>query len=252
MSSTTVRYASEVSEASGEDDPLMLRVKESNVPRSSKKEITFWSGAHEIILGGPINVLLIFVPCALVSNVMNMPEGLTFSLSLLGLAPMAERLGFVTEQLALHTNESIGGLLNATFGNATELIVAATALFKGLYRLVQLSMLGSILSNMLLVLGSAFFLGGNRYKTQTFSKISSQMNTTLLILSCLAVLGPTILTLSGNESRLGELGFSRITSIMLLFMYFAFLFFQVRYAFLFCCKDQDYSYNHCCASCTIA
>lgn len=227
MASTAVQFSSLHSDATGEDDPLMLRINKGNKVSSSKREITFWSGANEIIRGGPINLLLVFVPCAIVSNAMSMPEGLTFTLSLLGLAPMAERLGFVTEQLALHTNESIGGLLNATFGNATELIVAATALFKGLYRLVQLSMLGSILSNMLLVLGSAFLLGGNRYKTQTFSKISSQMNTTLLILSCLAVLGPTILTLSGNESRLGELGFSRITSIMLLFMYFAFLFFQV-------------------------
>lgn len=235
MASTAVQFSSQHSDATGEDDPLMLRIDKNSKVSTSKREITFSSGANEIIRGGPINILLVFVPCAIVSNALDMPEGLTFTLSLLGLAPMAERLGFVTEQLALHTNESIGGLLNATFGNATELIVAATALFKGLYRLVQLSMLGSILSNMLLVLGSAFLLGGNRYKTQTFSKISSQMNSTLLILSCLAVLGPTILSLSGNESRLGELGFSRITSIMLLFMYFAFLFFQVRFATIFAC-----------------
>lgn len=225
MASTFVQCIAEPEDVSGEEDPLVARRK--NKDESTKPEITFMSSANEVIRGGPISILLIFVPCALVSNAINMPEGLTFTLSLLGLAPMAERLGFVTEQLALHTNESVGGLLNATFGNATELIVAATALFKGLYRLVQLSMLGSILSNMLLVLGSAFFLGGNRHKAQTFSKISSQMNATLLILSCLAILGPTILTMSGEESRLGELGFSRITSIMLIIMYFAFLYFQV-------------------------
>ena len=63
-------------------------------------------------------------------------DGWTFTFSLLAIAPLAERLGFVTEQLALHTNETIGGLLNATFGNATELIVAITALKKGLYLLV--------------------------------------------------------------------------------------------------------------------
>jgi Ca2+:H+ antiporter len=167
------------------------------------------------------------LPFALISKVAGLPDGLTFSLALLALAPLAERLGFVTEQLAVYTNESIGGLLNATFGNATELIVAATALYRGLYRLVQLSMLGSILSNMLLVLGSAFFLGGMRFKTQSFSKVTSQMNATLLVLSCIAILGPTALTMGGHESRLGELGFSRITSLCLLVMYIAFLYFQV-------------------------
>ena len=111
------------------------------------------------------------------------PDWITFTLALLGLAPLAERLGFVTEQLAIHTNETIGGLLNATFGNLTELIVALTALNRGLYRLVQLSLLGSVLSNMLLVLGCAFFFGGLLHKTQKFGTISSQMNATLLMLS---------------------------------------------------------------------
>lgn len=204
-------------------------VAESSVqPATPQRRKDFWAGSYEMLRSGPINGLLVIFPFAFVSKLMGMADGLTFTLSLLALAPLAERLGFVTEQLALHTNESIGGLLNATFGNATELIVAAAALFRGLYRLVQLSMLGSILSNMLLVLGSAFLIGGSRFKTQTFSKISSQMNATLLILSCFAVLGPTVLTTSSDESRLGELGFSRITSVLLLLVYFAFLYFQVR------------------------
>lgn len=194
---------------------------------TKSRNLSFFGGAIELAKNGPINILLIFLPGAFLSKLLGMADGLTFSLALLALAPLAERLGFVTEQLALHTNESIGGLLNATFGNATELIVAASALFRGLYRLVQLSMLGSILSNMLLVLGSAFFLGGMRHKVQSFSKISSQMNATLLILSCFGVLGPTILSLSSDESRLGELGFSRITSVILLLVYCAFLYFQV-------------------------
>jgi Ca2+:H+ antiporter len=83
----------------------------------------------------------------------NAGDGPTFTLSLLALCPLAERLGYVTEEMAKHTNATIGGLLNATFGNLTEMIVSIFALQAGLLRVVQLSLLGSILSNMLLVLG---------------------------------------------------------------------------------------------------
>jgi Ca2+:H+ antiporter len=140
---------------------------------------------------------------------------------------MAERLGFVTEQLAMHTNETIGGLLNATFGNATELIVAISALYRGLFRLVQLSLLGSVLSNILLVLGCAFWFGGLYHTDQTFGTISSQMNSTLLILATMGILLPTVLSGTNKESRLGELGYSRGTSLVLFFLYFGFIYFQV-------------------------
>ena len=127
---------------------------------------TFLSGSKEMLLHGPLNILLLAAPIGLISWSKGWDESITFIFSLLAIAPLAERLGFVTEQLALHTSETIGGLLNATFGNATELIVACTALNKGLYRLVQLSLLGSILSNLLLVLGCSFLFGGYRHKTQ--------------------------------------------------------------------------------------
>lgn len=152
---------------------------------------------------------------------------ITFIFSLLALAPLAERLGFVTEQLAMHTNDTVGGLLNATFGNATELIVAITALKRGLFKLVQLSLLGSILSNLLLVLGCSLFFGGLHHKTQHFGTISSQMNSTLLMLATMGILFPTILSNSAQESPLGELGYSRATAVILFILYFAFLYFQV-------------------------
>lgn len=218
----TAEYFSYLVDDIAEDRPLLSTDDSVEAADTKNSSPTFISGGYELVRGGPINILLVFVPCAIASNIFSLPEGITFTLALLGLAPLAERLGFVTEQLTLHTNDSIGGLLNATFGNATELIVAASALFRGLNRLVQLSMLGSILSNMLLVLGSAFFLGGCRYKKQYFSKVSSQINSTLLILSCVGVLGST------NESRLGELGYSCFTSILLFVLYFVYLYFQVK------------------------
>lgn len=191
------------------------------------KVITFLESAKAIATTGSLNVLLLLLPIAIISYGAGWPDAATFIFSLLALAPLAERLGYVTEQLALHTNESIGGLLNATFGNATELIVAISALNKGLYRLVQLSLLGSILSNMLLVLGSAFFLGGLYHKTQSYGTISSQVNSTLMMLSVMGILFPTVLSSSGFESHEGLLGLSRATSLILFGIYGCYLYFQV-------------------------
>ena len=200
-----------------------------------KLELTFRNSFYQVMMTGPLNILLPTIIIALVSYYDGWPDGVTFVFSLLALAPLAERLGFVTEQLAIHTNETIGGLLNASFGNATELIVAISALSRGLFRLVQLSLLGSILSNMLLVLGMAFWFGGLKYKVQHYGKISSQINMTLLMLSTMGILLPTVLHGSGFDSKLSDLGFSRAVSIVLFIIYFVFLYFQVRPPFsLFC------------------
>jgi len=155
---------------------------------------------------------LVCVPVALISWTANWADGITFVFSLLAIAPLAERLGFVTEQLALHTNDSIGGLLNATFGNATELIVAISALSRGLFRLVQLSLLGSILSNMLLVLGTAFLVGGVYHKEQKHELISAQISSSLLMLATMALMLPNILVSSNMSSQISILGFSRVAS----------------------------------------
>lgn len=189
---------------------------------------SFNAGAWEVCIAGPLNILFVCVPFAFCAKFLSWGDSSVFILSLLALAPLAERLGYITEQLAIHTNETIGGLLNATFGNATELIVAIAALYKGLFRLVQLSLLGSVLSNMLLVLGTAFFFGGLQSQTQYFGKISSQINSTLLMLSTCGVMFPTVMSLSGQVTSIGELGFSRATSIILFVVYFAFLTFQVQ------------------------
>ena len=100
-----------------------------------------------LLFGSKLNVLLVCVPLAMLSSAFGWDGSLTFALALAALCPLAERLGFVTEQLAMHTNSTIGGLLNATFGNATEMIVSLFAIRNGLLRVVQLSLLGSVLSN---------------------------------------------------------------------------------------------------------
>jgi Ca2+:H+ antiporter len=208
-----------------------------NSPKSSKKEAlspdmpksyNFINGGKEVLFGGPLNLLLTCVPIGMMSYYLNWSSGVTFAFALLAIAPLAERLGFCTEQLAIHTNDSIGGLLNATFGNATEVIVGITALSKGLYRVVQLSLLGSVLSNLLLVLGCAFFFGGLKFKTQSFGKITSQISAGILILATMCLVFPAILTQTNIETKGAEINFSRGVSVILLLTYGAFIYFQVR------------------------
>lgn len=207
-----------------EDSPKQEKEEAVDIP----KQITFKDTITVMFMDGPLNILLLCSPVSIIAYCADWPSSIIFIFSLLAMAPLAERLGFVTEQIALHTNDTIGGLINATFGNATELIVAITALKRGMYRLVQLSLLGSILSNMLLVLGLSFLFGGYYHKTQKFGTISSQMNSTLLMLATMGIILPTILSDTNEETKLGELGYSRATSVLLFCLYFGFLYFQVR------------------------
>jgi Ca2+:H+ antiporter len=101
----------------------------------------------------------------------------------LAIIPLAALLGFATEELALRVGDAFGGLLNASFGNAVELIIAILALIKGELNVVRSAMLGSILSNCLLVMGGAFFAGGIRYHEQGYSVRAAQLNINLLGIS---------------------------------------------------------------------
>eukprot|EP00959_Pyramimonas_sp_CCMP1952_P213191 4460756-Pyramimonas_sp.AAC.1 len=169
-------------------------------------------------------------------------DGWTFTFSLLGIAPLAERLGFVTEELAEYTNQTLGGLLNASFGNLTEMIVSMFALRNNMLRVVKLSLLGSILSNTLLVLGCAFFFGGLKYKQQSFNADGANANTGLLML---AVMGMTVpATLHATHTEMtgtgSEVALSRISSVFLLMTYFGYLYFQlITHRDLFEDDDDD-------------
>ena len=206
---------------------IYKKIESEYMEHTQKQAPTILSGAKEFLFGSTMNLLLAAVPLAFISDAAGWPEGATFVFALIAICPLAERLGFVTEQLALHTNETIGGLLNVSFGNATELIVALSALFQGLFRVVQLTLLGSILSNMLLVLGCAFLFGGFKHSQQKYGKITSQVNMTLLMLSVMGLMFPTILVSSTSVSNLSDIGYSRFTSIVLFSMYLLFLYFQL-------------------------
>lgn len=116
-----------------------------------------------------------------------------FVINFISIIPLAKLLGESTEQLAMHTSQSLGGLLNATFGNAVEIIISIIALKDGLIRVVQSSLVGSILSNLLLVLGMAFAAGGYYRKTLKFNQTAAQTSSGVLFIAVLGVVLPVAL-----------------------------------------------------------
>jgi len=139
-----------------------------------------------------------FVPVSLILGLLLPPGVAVFATAGLAIVPLAWFMGLATEELAKHAGPGLGGLLNATFGNATELIIAFFALAGGLHQVVKASLTGSILGNILLVLGLSMFAGGLRYKSQTFSREASGIQTTMLLLAVIGLVMPTLYFLSAK------------------------------------------------------
>jgi Ca2+:H+ antiporter len=136
---------------------------------------------------------LIFFPVALVLEYgVDAPSLAIFLASAAAIIPLAALMGRATEQLAERLGEGVGGLLNATFGNAAELIIAIVALRAGLFDLVKASITGSIIGNILLVFGASALWGGLKYDMQRFNKTAASLNATLLVLSAIGLVVPAI------------------------------------------------------------
>ncbi|KAH9063878.1 calcium/proton exchanger [Lactarius vividus] len=186
-----------------------------------------------------LNVLLIFIPLSWIFHFIKLNNTLVFIFSFLAIIPLAKLLGFATEELSLRLGQTLAGLLNATLGNAVELIVAIIALVKCELSVVQSSLIGSILSNLLLVLGMCFFAGGTRFSEQGFGMSSTQLNSSLLTLSVIAVLLPAAFhsavqpstdgtdPLTDAEEAHDILAISHGVAIILLFIYLCYLVFQL-------------------------
>jgi Ca2+:H+ antiporter len=177
-----------------------------------------------------LNWLLIFVPLAIGLEFLK-PEFHTmiFFTACLAVIPLAGWLGRATEQLAHHTGEGVGGLLNATFGNAAELIIAVMAIRKGLYPVVKASLTGSIIGNILLVLGAAVLAGGIKHKEQKFNSTGAQAQATLLLLAAIGLIMPAAFHyLAGPAATLRENSISFEISIILLLVYSAHLLFSLH------------------------
>ena len=136
--------------------------------------------------------LLLFIPGSLFCALVIKNDTLTFTTSILAIVPLARILGYTTKEISLQSNPTVSGLFSATFGNAIELIIAVIALSAGLIQVVQASLIGSIIGNILLLVGISIFTGGLRYKTQRFNNQTIAVSSTMLIIVVAGLSIPSI------------------------------------------------------------
>jgi len=225
------------------DETKALRSSQCDIPPATPFKLEAYEDEEkqsiylnflEIWIGKPISLLLLFAPFACAAHYRDWSPQWIFWLNFLTMVPLASILGDFTEEAALHTNDVVGGLLNASFGNAVEVVVAIQALMNNEIRVVQSSMIGSIFSNLLLVLGMCFFFGGLTKKEQSFSAVNATSMMGLLALSSIALVLPTPFASYYEIRDESVLVISRVAAFFLLFSYIQLLIFQ-----LFTHKDDD-------------
>eukprot|EP01066_Platyproteum_vivax_P011629 Platyproteum_vivax@DN5276_c0_g1_i1.p1 len=174
-----------------------------------------------------LTALLIFIPLGFTSYLARWPDTIVFSFNFLAIIPLAWLIGRATEDLAEHTGQIAGGLLNATFGNVVEMLLCVAGLRENELTVVQCTLMGSMLSNLLLVLGCSFIAGGFFYKTQRFSAEGASTNSSLMTLSCLCLVLPTVYATILSSAYESELQISRSVSVLLALTYAQYIVFQL-------------------------
>ena len=166
-------------------------------------------------------ILLIFLPVTIIGEIVGLSDPLLFATSSLAIIPLAGLMGKSTDVISLYAGQRIGGLLNATFGNATELIIAFVAMKAGMFDVVKASLAGSVIGNILLVLGMSMLVGGLKYKTQVFNRNSINITASMLLFAVLGLSIPAIFTHTMPESSLTTQfeGLSVITACLMLLIY---------------------------------
>ncbi|KAM0716572.1 hypothetical protein Q7P37_008017 [Cladosporium fusiforme] len=179
-----------------------------------------------------VNILLVFVPAGIVLGAIGADPTTVFIINFFAIVPLASLLSFATEELSVKLGQTIGGLMNATFGNAVELIVSIIALKQGEIRIVQSSMLGSILSNILLVLGCCFIASGVRRTESRFNETVASTMASLMAVAATSLIIPATLyaSLRGSaaDSEDNILILSHGTAIIMLIIYCLYLVFQLK------------------------
>lgn len=176
-----------------------------------------------------LSLLLLFIPVSIAAHFLEWGSTVVFITSGLAIVPLAAWMGTATEEIAVVTGPTIGGLLNATFGNATELIIALFALNAGLINVVKATITGSIIGNLLLVMGFSMLLGGLRYKEQEFQPIVARVNASAMNLAVIAILLPT--AMDATSVGLSEVIIQRLSvavAIVLILVYGLTLLFSMK------------------------
>jgi Ca2+:H+ antiporter len=190
------------------------------------------AGVRAFLTASKLNVLVVFLPIALILRAVGANDVLVFLTSALAVLPLAGLIGAATEEVARYVGPGVGGFLNATFGNAAELIIAVLALREGLTEVVKASLTGSVLGNLLLVLGLSMTVGGWGRVRQTFDRTSVGVSAGLLLLTVAALLLPDIYaeTLSGTAPLQAPsiMTISVLVSVVMLATYAASLVFSLK------------------------
>ncbi|RIA89161.1 Sodium/calcium exchanger protein [Glomus cerebriforme] len=206
--------------------PTVFNVSQPNIRESIKI----------IIKCSWINYLLIFIPFGYLAHIFRWSDTWIFILNFLAILPLSKLYDFATVDASLRVGQSIGCLLNATFGNAVELIVTIIALTKGELRVVQASLLGAIISNLLLIIGMCFVIGGYYYHQQVFNQTIAQTSSGLITLACIGLVIPAAFNFAVNGDTMDESGdnsrqllnLSHGTAIVLLIIYILYIYFQLK------------------------
>ncbi|KAL4936407.1 hypothetical protein BDV06DRAFT_205120 [Aspergillus oleicola] len=205
--------------------------KKGLFPRMKAGSVRFVRHTKTALCHSWVNVLLVFVPVGIAVEAIGLNASIIFAMNAVAIIPLAGLLSHATECVASRMGDAIGALLNVTFGNAVELIIFIIALVKNEIRIVQASLLGSILANLLLILGMAFLFGGLRFQEQIYNSTVTQMSACLLSLAVMSLLLPTAFHASFSDTGDADrttLKVSRGTSVVLLLVYILYILFQLR------------------------
>lgn len=187
-----------------------------------------------------LKYLLIFIPISIIGEFMHLPPTVMFVLAALSIIPLAGLMGAATEEISFYTGPKIGGFLNATFGNATELIISFFALKVGLFDVVKASIAGSVIGNILLVLGASMLFGGLKHKNQSFNKKVIEVSSSMLLLAVIGLCIPAIFTHTIDPKLLNTRyeGLSIVVAIIMFAIYILSL------VFSFFTHKDIYSIDH--------
>jgi len=193
-------------------------------------ELTLAASARRAILKPSVNWLLAFLPITLVLERAHAAAPLVFFSAALAIIPAAKLIVHSTEHIATRTGDAVGGLLNATFGNAPELIIAIVALNAGLMDLVRASIIGAILANLLLALGVSMFLGGLRYHDQRYNADASRVYSSMMLLAVITLIIPGALEGSFSQAQFTPhiLSLNTALAVLLLLAYGLYLLFMLK------------------------
>jgi Ca2+:H+ antiporter len=175
-----------------------------------------------------IDWLLVFIPITILLRILNVSPQVVFASSAIAIVPLARQIGKGTEQLAAHSGPQLGGLLNATFANITELIVSFFLILKGEIEVVKASLTGSIISNILLVLGLSFVVGGWKHEEQEFNTASAGLHTASLVIAVVALLMPALFRLTPGSTHLETETISVGVAVVLIALYAGSLVFSLK------------------------